>query len=154
MLKLKTERAWPKASYTVGRFYIGNIRFHESLEDRDRGLTSDMSLTEIQSKKVYGQTAIPKGTYKVILSVSERFKKRPWAAKYGGLVPEIVGVKGFSGVRIHPFNTAEESDGCIGIGENKVKGKIINSVKCYDEFMSKYMFPAWTRKEEITIEIV
>lgn len=151
---LKLFRKYPKETYTIGAFNVNGVRFHESMEDKDRGLTSDMSLSEILSKKVYGQTAIPKGTYKVILSVSEKFKKKPWAAKYGGLVPEIVGVKGFSGVRIHPLNTAEESLGCIGIGENKVKGKIINSVKCYDEFMSKYMLPAWTRKEEITIEIV
>lgn len=152
-MKLKTDRAWKKEAYTIGRFFVNGIRFYESLEDKDRGLNSGMSESEIASKKVYGKTAIPTGTYRVILSVSQKFKTRAWAKKYGGLVPEIVGVKGFSGVRIHPLNTAEESLGCIGIGENKVAGKIINSQKRYYELMDKYLIPAWSRKEEITITI-
>lgn len=152
-MKLKTDRAWKKEAYTIGRFFVNGIRFYESLEDKDRGLNSGMSESEIASKKVYGKTAIPTGTYRVILSVSQKFKTRAWAKKYGGLVPEIVGVKGFSGVRIHPLNTAEESLGCLGIGENKVAGKIINSQKRYYELMDKYLMPAWSRKEEITITI-
>lgn len=152
-MKLKTDRAWKKEAYTIGRFFVNGIRFYESLEDKDRGLNSGMSESEIASKKVYGKTAIPTGTYRVILSVSQKFKTRAWAKKYGGLVPEIVGVKGFSGVRIHPLNTAEESLGCLGIGENKVAGKIINSQKRYYELMDKYLIPAWSRKEEITITI-
>lgn len=154
MLKLKTDRAWRKADYTIGRFFVNGTRFHESLEDADRGLDQTMSLSEISSKKIYGVTAIPRGTYKVILSVSPKFKNKSWAAKYGGLVPEIIGVKGYSGVRIHPLNDAKDSQGCIGIGDNKVTGKIVNSVKCYEELMAKFIFPAWTRKEEITIEIL
>lgn len=153
MLRLKTDRAWRKADYTIGRFFVNGLRFHESLEDADRGLDQSMTVSEISSKKIHGETAIPRGIYKVILSVSPRFKNKSWAAKYGGLVPEIVGVKGYSGVRIHPLNDAKDSEGCIGIGDNKVKGKIVNSVKCYTELMDKYLVPAWTRKEEITIEI-
>ena len=152
-MELKTDRAWKENGYTIGRFFVNRARFHESLEDEDRGLDQSMSIAEITSGKIRGKTAIPRGTYKVILSVSPKFKNKPWASKYGGLVPEIVGVKGYSGVRIHPLNDAAESEGCIGIGDNKVKGKIVNSVKCYEELMAKYIFPAWTRKEEITIEI-
>lgn len=147
------ERVYPKQDYTIGRFFVNGMRFHESLEDTDRGLTSAMSDMAIKMTKIAGRTAIPKGRYKVILSVSEKFKKKSWATKYGGLVPEIVGVKGFSGVRIHPGNKASDTEGCPLLGENKVKGGLINSVKCYDEFMSKYMLPAWTRKEEIYITI-
>lgn len=153
MLKLKTDRAWKKAAYTIGRFFVNGTRFHESLEDADRGLDQTMSLAEISSNKIYGVTAIPRGTYKVILSVSPKFKNKSWAAKYGGLVPEIVGVKGYSGVRIHPANYATELEGCVSVGENKVKGGVINSVKCYLELMDKFIMPAWTRKEEIMMEI-
>lgn len=152
-MKLKVDRAWKKSTYCIGKFFINGIRFHESMEDTDRGLNSGMSEAEIRAKKVYGKTAIPTGTYKVILSVSDKFKKRAWAAKYGGLVPELVNVKGYSGVRIHPLNTAEDSLGCLGIGENKAVGKILNSTKCYYELMDKYLMPAWSRKEEITITI-
>lgn len=154
MLRLKTDRAWKKADYTIGRFFVNDTRFCESLEDPDRGLDQSMNILDILAMKVPGVTAIPRGTYKVILSVSPRFKKKRWAQKYGGLVPEIVGVKGYSGVRIHPSNYASELEGCIAVGENKVKGGIINSVKWYEELMSKYIFPAWTRKEDITIEIL
>lgn len=154
MLKLKTDRAWKKAGYTIGRFFVNGTRFHETMEDTDRGLDSSMNVLDILRMKVPGKTAIPRGTYNVILSVSPKFKKKPWATRYGGLVPEIVGVKGYSGVRIHPLNDATDSEGCIGIGENKIKGKIVNSVKCYEELMAKHIFPAWCRKEEITIEIL
>lgn len=153
MLRLSTDRAWKKPTYTIGRFFVNDTRLCESLEDTDRGLNSNFTEAAIKLAKIYGQTAIPTGTYKVILSVSDKFKKKAWAAKYGGLVPEIVGVKGFSGVRIHPGNTAEDTLGCVLVGENKKAGAVINSVKCYYELMDKYIFPAWTRKEEITIEI-
>jgi hypothetical protein len=154
MLKISLKRSWKKETYTIGELYVNGVRFSESVEDKDRGLTSSMTVADIQLKKVFGQTAIPTGTYKLILSVSPKFKKKAWGAKYGGLVPELVGVKGFSGVRIHPANYATELEGCIAPGDNKVKGGVLNSVKRYYELMDKYIFPSWTRKEEITITIV
>lgn len=152
-MKLKVDRAWPKPTYTIGRWFVNGLRLHESMEDKDRGLNSSMPISDILAKKVYGQTAIPTGSYRVILSYSQKFANRAWAKKYGGLVPEIQNVPGYTGVRIHPMNTAEDSLGCIGIGENKEKGKIINSTKCYYELMDKYLMPAWSRKEEILITI-
>ena len=152
-MKLKIDRAWKKEGYTIGRFFINGVRFCEVVEDKDRGLHSSMSIQDIEKVKVYGETAIPTGTYKVILSYSNKFKARAWAIKYGGLVPELVGVPGFSGVRIHPGNTAADSLGCLLPGENKVKGGVINSTKKYYELMDKYIVPAWSRKEEITITI-
>lgn len=154
MLRLKTDRAWKKADYTIGRFFANGNRFCESLEDPDRGLDQSMNIMDILANKIPGATAIPRGTYKIVLSVSQKFKKRSWAKDYGGLVPEILGVKGFSGVRIHPLNKASETEGCIAVGENKVKGGVVNSVKKYKELMDNYILPAWTRKEEITIEIL
>ena len=153
MLRLKTQRAWKKADYTIGRFFVNDARFYESLEDTDRGTTSNYSVASIRLIKIAGRTAIPSGVYKVVLSVSPRFKSKAWAARYGGLVPEILGVKGFSGVRIHPGNTAADTDGCILIGENKAKGALVNSQKRYLELMDKYLMPAWNRKEEITITV-
>lgn len=152
-MKLKTDRAWKKETYTIGRFFVNGIRLCESLEDKDRGLNSSMTLEQIKAAKVYGVTAIPTGTYKVILSVSPKFKSRAWAKKYGGLVPEILGIPGFEGVRIHPGNKAEDTLGCILVGDNKVKGGIVNSTKRFYELMDKYLVPAWSRKEEITITI-
>lgn len=150
-MKLKLDRRYKKDTYTIGIFYVNGYRFSETVEDRDRGLNSSMPESEILKIKVYGKTAIPTGTYRVILSVSQKFKGRAWAKKYGGLVPEIVGVRGFAGVRIHPLNTAEDSLGCIGVGENKIKGGVINSTKYFYELMDKYLVPAWSRNEEITL---
>ena len=69
-------------------------------------------------KKVYGETAIPYGTYEVKWTYSNRFKK---------YMPELLNVPNFSGIRIHSGNTAADSLGCIIDGENKVVGKVINS---------------------------
>lgn len=153
-MKLKLERKYKKATYTIGILYVNGVRFCETIEDRDRGLSSDMPLSEIMSKKVYATTAIPTGVYKIVLSVSPKFKGKVWGKKYGGLVPELQGVKGYSGVRVHPANYDKDVEGCIGPGDNKVKGGVINSTDRYYELMDKYIIPAWKRKEEITIEIL
>lgn len=152
-MRLKIDRAWKKTAYTIGRFFVNGIRLGESLEDPDRGLNSSMDEATIKAVKVYGETAIPTGTYRVVLSASEKFKKKSWAQRYGGLVPEILGVKGFSGVRIHPGNTAADTLGCLLVGENKKVGQLVNSQKKYYELMDKYLMPAWKSGEGIFITI-
>lgn len=153
MLRLRIERAWKKDSYTVGRFFVNDVRFCESLEDKDRGLTDKWSAAAIKLSKVFGKTAIPAGTYRVILSQSTKFWSRSWCQKYNGLVPEIIEVKGFTGVRIHPGNTAADTEGCPLLGDNKKKGMVVNSVKRYCELMDKYIMPAWKAGETIEITI-
>ena len=152
-MKLKIWRKWPKKGYTIGIFYISGKKLSEVLEDEDRGLVQTMPTGKINQIKVYGKTAIPKGTYKVVLSVSPKFKDRPWAKKWGGLVPEIRDVKGWTGVRIHPANSASELLGCCAPGDNLKVGKVLNSTKRYDELM-KQLVPVWEKGEDITIEIV
>jgi hypothetical protein len=68
-------------------------------------------------------------------------------------VPEILDVKGFSGVRIHPGNDQYDTDGCPLVGENKEKGRVINSVAKYYELMDNYLMPAHKRNDEIWITI-
>lgn len=152
-MKLKIWRKWPKKGYCIGVFYVSGKRLCESLEDEDRGLVQTMPTGKINQIKVKGATAIPKGAYKVILSVSPKFKDRAWAKKYNGLVPEIRDVKGYSGVRIHPANSADQVEGCVATGDNKVVGKVVNSTKRYYELMD-LLVPAWEKGEDITIEIV
>ena len=79
-----------------------------------------MSIEYIKKKKVYAKTAIPTGTYKIEMTYSNKFKR---------ILPLLVDVKGFSGIRIHRGNTEIDSSGCIIVGENKVKGKVINSTR-------------------------
>ena len=152
-MKLKVWRKWPKKGYCIGIFYVSGARLSNSLEDEDRGLDQKMPTGKINQLKIKGKTAIPKGTYRVVLSVSPKFSTRAWAKKYKGLVPELLNVKGYSGVRIHPANSASEVEGCIAPGDNTAVGKVTNSTKRYYELMDK-LVPAWEKGEEITIEIV
>ena len=152
-MKIKVNRRWKKEAYTIGDLYCNGIRLFNTMEDKDRDINSSMPVGIINQKKVYGKTAIPTGTYTVVLSYSPKFANKTWSKKYGGLVPEIKDVKGFSGIRIHPGNTALDVEGCIAVGENKAVGKVLNSTKCYYELMDKYLVPAWSAKEEITITI-
>ena len=128
-MKVEIKRVAKRDTYTIGHMYIDGKYVCDTIEDKDRGLTSSMSESEITSKKVYGKTAIPSGTYKIDMStVSSKFgKKQFYAEVCKGQVPRLVGIKGFDGVLIHCGNTAEDSLGCILVGENKVTGKVINS---------------------------
>ena len=153
-LELVLDRRWKKETYTIGVLSVDDQRFSETCEDKDRGLTSDMPIEVIKRGKVYGLTAIPRGRYRIDMNtVSPKFKNRPWAKKYGGIVPRLVGVPCWSGVLIHPLNYATESDGCIGPGENKVKGGVINSVEYFCKLMDEHLMPAKVTGKEIWITI-
>ena len=86
-----------------------------------------MSEKDILSKKIYGETAIPTGIYKINITYSNKFGKRSWAIRFGGKLPLIEDVKGFEGIRIHPGNTNKDTLGCILVGCNKKVGELINS---------------------------
>lgn len=152
-MKLILDRKWKKDTYTIGIMYIDGVRYSETCEDKDRGLRSDMSLSQIKSKKVYGKTAIPTGTYTLKMTYSPKFANRPFAKKYGGKVLEILNVKGYSGVRIHPFNTAEDSLGCVAVGRNLEKGKVLQSTEYYLKLIDNYVMPAFNKGEEVTLTI-
>ena len=153
-MEVTLDRRWPKKDYTSGVISINEKYFSESVEDRDRGLTSDMPLSKIKRFKVKGQTAIPKGRYEIDMdTVSPRFKDKYWAKKYGGIVPRIKAVPGWSGVLIHPLNFPEQSEGCIGPGENKVRGGVVKSVETFYRLMDNYFVPASVRGEKIYITI-
>lgn len=153
-LKLLLHRKYKKEKYTIGILYINGKKFSHTMEDKDRELTFNMSLQEISKKKVYGETAIPKGVYRIELTYSPKFATRAWCSKENGKSPQIMNVPGFGGIRIHPLNTPEDSLGCIGVGENTVKGKIMNSTYYYRKLMDEYINPAIKRGQKITLEII
>ena len=152
-MNITVERKWRKPSYTIGKMYIDGNVFCDTLEDEDRGLESTMSPERISNIKVYGETAIPSGTYEVRMTHSPRFSTRTWAKKYGGKVPELINVKGFSGIRIHPMNYPKDTLGCIGVGRNTVKGGITQSTEYYYKLLDDYILPAINRKEKILISV-
>ena len=83
-----------------------------------------MPIKKKKKKKVYGETAIPTGTYSLIIDYSNRFKRR---------MAHILNVPGYEGIRIHTGNTAKDSLGCIIVGKNKVVGKVVESKITYDK---------------------
>lgn len=115
---VKVVRTFKGPEYTIGKLYIDGAYFCDTLED----------VVRKPGEKIYGKTAIPSGMYRVRKTYSPRFKK---------VLPEILEVEGFSGVRIHAGNTAKDTEGCILLGLNKVKGSVINSQNAVAFFMDK-----------------
>ena len=103
---------------TIGKLYVDGNFICYTLEDKDRGLNQNMSLLEIKAKKIFGITAIPYDDYKVKLTMSNRF---------GRLMPEVLNVKGYSGIRIHRGNTAADSLGCPIVGFKFDKNTVYES---------------------------
>lgn len=134
-MELKLNRIFLGSSATIGELLVNDKHLCDTLEDRVRP----------EGEKVYGKTAIPEGTYEVKLTYSPRFKK---------ILPEILNVPNFSGIRIHSLNKAEESEGCIGVGEwnGKDTNWISNSRIAFNELMS-LLQKAANNKEKITITI-
>ena len=110
---LTLDRKYKLPTYTIGKLYIDGEYFCDTLEDKDRGLTDGMTVSEISKIKIKKETAIPTGTYKVTITYSNRFKKN---------MPLINNVKGFEGIRIHSGNTDKDTEGCILVGQNKFVG--------------------------------
>lgn len=101
---------------TLGRFFWGNECLYYTVEDRSRLV------------KVYGKTAIPCGIYRVDITESARFKKR---------LPILLGVPGFTGIRIHAGNTSKDTDGCIIIGLKKEPNGVSKSQLAMSDFMPR-----------------
>lgn len=153
-MELKVERKWKKPTYTIGNLYVDGVFLCNVLEDKDRGLTQDMSTTEIYKKKVYGSTCVPAGRYRIDMNrISSKFKNRGWAAKYGGRVPHVENVPCWTAVLWHPGNDPSCTQGCLLPGFNKQKGKVLDSQKCFFKLMDEYLEPARMRGEEIWMTI-
>ena len=145
-MKLKLRRIFKGDKYTIGHLYINNIYFCDTLEDKVRNLSKE--------PKVYGETAIPAGTYEIDMNtISPKFKNRSWAKKWGGIVPRLKNVPYFDGVLIHVGNNKDDTDGCIIVGDNQIVGGLVNSTIQFNRLMQR-LVDANKRKEPIIIEII
>lgn len=152
-MEINLKRIARKTGYTIGRMYVDGNYVCDTLEDRDRGLTSKMSIAQICGVKVKGETAIPTGKYLVDMkTVSPRFGGRKQYAFCKGRLPRLVGVSGFDGVLIHCGNTAKDTEGCILVGQNKEVGKVLNSTATF-AMLYPYLQNAALRGERIYITI-
>lgn len=116
---------------TLGKLYINKEFFCSTIEDKYRDLSKE--------KKVYGETCIPFGTYKVIINMSP---------KYGRLMPRLLDVPHFDGILIHSGNTEQDSAGCLLVGKRSGQ-KVINSRDTFNR-----LFARLEKYSNIKIEIV
>ncbi len=142
-MELKLNRKFLGATYTIGDLFIDGEYYCNTIEDKVRDLNKDGDLLDEGESKVYGETAIPYGTYKIIVNLSPKFNRE---------LPRLLDVPHFEGILIHRGNTAKDSAGCVILGENKIKGKVINSTS-YEIDLVKRMKAAIAKGEEITIKI-
>lgn len=127
-MKLTLKRIYKGEDYTIGKLYIDGRLFSNTLEDAVREI------------KIPGKTAIPTGEYEIMLTHSPRFHK---------IMPLLMNVPNFEGVRIHSGNTAKDTEGCILIGKNTIKGQLTSS-RVYTEMLYRTLQKA----DSIKIEII
>lgn len=125
-LVLKRETFTDKS--TIGSLFIDGVFECFILEDKDRGLDSKMTLTQINNLKVYGETAIAYGKYEVIVTMSNRFKKE---------LPLLLDTIGYTGIRIHVGNTDLDSHGCLLPCTSKSKDRGIGSTLAFNKLFEK-----------------
>lgn len=132
MVKLLLKRIAKKPTYTIGKLYIDDKYFCDTIEDTDRGLSQTLPLDINVMRKVKGKTAIPTGTYKITLNVvSQRFGNRAQYRFCNGKLPRLLNVPAFEGVLIHIGNDANDTEGCILVGMNKQVGKVLDSTTTF-----------------------
>lgn len=126
-MKLLLKRLHKTDNSTVGELYVDGKFECYTLEDKEREV------------KIKCETAIPKGEYKVIINLSNRFKI---------LLPLLISVPNFEGVRIHPGNTNHDTEGCILVGTTRSKDFIGSSRIAF-----KKLFEKMKKAKDITLTI-
>ena len=129
-MKLTVNRKWLTNTATIGELLIDGKFECYTLEDTLR-----------DGCKLAGVTAIPDGTYKVIIDLSNRFQK---------LMPHVLNVPGFEGIRIHAGNTDKDTEGCLLLGRTKSSNFIGESKKALEHFIP--LLEQGLKDGEVTIE--
>ena len=120
MKTLTLTRIAKRADYTIGRLEDENgVKICDTLEPTWRNYKGG-------ELKVPRKSAVPEGTYPVVVTKSK---------KLGKYLPLLVGVPGFEGIRIHSGNTVNDTEGCILVGQNLIKGKVLLSRLTLEKLM-------------------
>lgn len=134
-MEIKLMRESYTSEATCGRMFIDGKYFCDTLEDAVRNLNVEA--------KIPGKTAIPAGSYRVIVNRSRRFKRE---------LPLLLDVPYFTGIRIHRGNTVTDTSGCILVGEKKGQGMVVNSTP-YETHLTDLCKAALVRGEKILLVI-
>jgi hypothetical protein len=132
-MRLRLERTWCGPVCTIGTLYVDGKAECFTCED----------VTRPNGEKVYGETAIPSGVYNVVVTPSNRFKRD---------LPLVENVPGFQGIRIHPGNTAADTDGCILVGKGKMPDGVSHSREAFDALFRKIK-ESLGAGEKVTLEV-
>ena len=142
-MKITVKRRFDAPTYTIGTMSFNGKRFCDTLEPQNRDKNRNGTLNDPGEGKIMGKTAIPYGIYKVIVNFSPKF---------GRELPRLVAVPHFEGILIHRGNKPQDTAGCILVGENKVKGGLVNSTD-YEVEATRLIKEAIARGEEVTLTI-
>ena len=155
ILTLVRDIAGSTKEYTIGELFVNEeatlsktTKVCDTLEDTFRLLPKVCPNTPKGigcncKEKVYGKTCIPYGTYTVRLSYSNRFRR---------ILPEVLNVPHFLGIRLHSGNSSKDTEGCILVG-TKSKGDWVTASRVAFNKLYKLLQTAEKNKEEITITI-
>lgn len=140
--------------YTVGRLWVDGQYVCDTLEPVDRGLDCGMKLQDILGvKSRMGVTAIPTGVYSVTLEVrSPKFGRQQQYAFCKGRLPRLVDVPGYEGVLLHIGNYPEDTQGCVLVGRNLVRGQLLSSEVTFRRVYG-LLLAAAQRGEEISMQV-
>jgi hypothetical protein len=141
-MKLELKRIALKPNYTIGKLFINGTYYCDTIEDKVIDLNKNGKFDDGLSKVMH-QTAIPYGTFKVVVNYSPKFKRE---------LPRLLDVPYFEGILIHNGNDQNSSSGCIIVGENKTVGKVTNST-FYMNNLTARIKDAQNKGETITITI-
>lgn len=119
---------------TTGRLYVDGVFECFVLEDTERH----------GQPKIYSKTAIPRGTYQIQITQSARFKR---------LLPLLMSVPNFEGIRIHPGNTSADTEGCLLPGKARKENAVLSSRMAFNALYAK-LWKAWKASEPINIDVI
>lgn len=131
-MEILVQRHDRQSTYTGGKLFINNVYECDTVEDTDQDLNKN-GIFDNGEQKVYSQTAIPNGKYKITLEFSPKFSPKVNNRK----VPLLHDVPSFTGILIHWGNTAEDSSGCILVGKNYYAGRVSDSKVTFLKLLDK-----------------
>jgi hypothetical protein len=139
-MTLRLEREPSAHGATIGRLTIDGVFQCFILEDVIR----EEPMRPVSAWKVYGETAIPAGRYRIVITHSPAFKRA---------LPLLLDVPGFAGVRVHAGNRARDSNGCLLPGRTRGRAFVGESVLAFGALFQRIQ-TAIARGEDAWIEIV